>query len=110
VRTKQWIRVVELEQMVMDAESGHRGFLLTGGPPRTAHCRRRALDALADELAAVYRGRDAQVAAIVQAFGRTPSTSWPIPGGTPTRPPRCQEAWYEARLAASSLSMLGSRS
>jgi hypothetical protein len=31
-------------------------------------------------------------------------------GRFPTRRPRCQEAWYEARLEASSLRMLGSRS
>ncbi len=34
----QWIRVVDLQQALMDAESGHRGFLLTGdpAPPRSA--------------------------------------------------------------------------
>jgi len=67
---EQWIRVVELEQMVMDAESGHRGFLLTGDPghlaPLTAAVEH--IDALADELAAVYQGRDAGVAAIVQSL------------------------------------------
>ena len=65
---EQWIRVVELEQMVMDAESGHRGFLLTGDArhlaPLTAAVEH--IDALAGELAAVYQDRDARVAAIVQ--------------------------------------------
>ena len=54
----------------MDAESGHRGFLLTGDPrhlaPLTAAVEH--IDALADELAAVYRAQDARVAAIVQSL------------------------------------------
>ena len=65
---EQWIRVVELEQILMDAEFGHRGYLLTGDPrhlaPLTAAVER--IDALAGELAGVYQGRDARVAAIVQ--------------------------------------------
>jgi signal transduction histidine kinase len=65
---EQWIRVVELEQMVMDAESGQRGFLLTGDArhlaPLTAAVEH--IDGLAGELAAVYQDRDARVAAIVQ--------------------------------------------
>jgi len=65
---EQWIRVVELEQMVMDAESGQRGFLLTGDArhlaPLTAAVEH--IDGLAGELAAVYQDRDARVAAVVQ--------------------------------------------
>ena len=64
---EQWIRVVDLQQVVMDAQSGHRGFLLTGNPRYLAPLidAGERIDALAGELAAVYQGRDQQVGSAI---------------------------------------------
>jgi signal transduction histidine kinase len=64
----QWIRVVDLEQRLMDAESGYRGFLLTGDARNLAPLRGAAerIDRLAAELAAVYRAPDMRVAAAIR--------------------------------------------
>ena len=65
---EQWIRVVDLQQAVMDAESGHRGFLLTGNPQHLAPLADAAarIETLAGELAAVYQGQDQRLAAAIQ--------------------------------------------
>ena len=59
----QWIRVVDLQQALLDAESGHRGFLLTGDPRHLAplSAAEESVHQLAGELATVYRGRDERV-------------------------------------------------
>lgn len=60
---EQWLLVVDLQQVLMDAESGHRGFLLTGDPrhlePLSGAAERIA--ALSGQLDAAYRGRDPRV-------------------------------------------------
>ena len=65
---EQWIRVVDLQQVVMDAESGHRGFLLTGNPrhlPPLSDAAER-INTLAGELAAVYQGQDQRLTGAIQ--------------------------------------------
>jgi signal transduction histidine kinase len=61
---QQWIRVVDLQQILLDAESGHRGYLLTGDPRHLAPLAnaRERIDTLARELAAADLGRDERVA------------------------------------------------
>jgi signal transduction histidine kinase len=65
---EQWIRVVDLHQTLMDAESGHRGYMLTGDPQHVAALARadERIDTLAGGLAAAYRGRDPRVARAIQ--------------------------------------------
>jgi protein-histidine pros-kinase len=65
---EQWIRVVDLQQVLTDAQTGHREFLLTGdsrhlAPLAAADSR---IDTLVGELAAVYEGRDPRVADAVR--------------------------------------------
>ena len=65
---EQWIRVVDLQQGLTDAETGHREFLLTGDARHLAALADAdaRIDALAGELAAVYEGRDERVADAVR--------------------------------------------
>jgi signal transduction histidine kinase len=65
---EQWLRVVDLHQTLMDAESGHRGYLLTGDTQHLAPLSRadERIGTLAGGLAAAYRGRDPRVARAVQ--------------------------------------------
>jgi signal transduction histidine kinase len=65
---EQWIRVVDLHQTLMDAESGHRGYLLTGEPQHLVPLARadERIDTLAGGLAAAYQGRDPRVARAIQ--------------------------------------------
>ena len=64
----QWTRVVDLQLALMNAESAHLGFLLTGEadylePLHTATVR---IPVLATQLAATYRGRDERVRAAIR--------------------------------------------
>jgi signal transduction histidine kinase len=65
---EQWIRVVDLQQTLMDAEFGYRGYLLTGDPEHLVALARalERIDTLAGGLAAAYRGRDPRVAHAIQ--------------------------------------------
>jgi len=65
---QQWIRVVDLQQVLTDAETGHREFLLTGDPRHltTLADADARIDSLAGELAAVYAGHDERVADAVR--------------------------------------------
>ncbi len=65
---QQWIRVVDLQQILLDAESGHRGYLLTGDPRHLAPLAnaRERIDTLARELAAADLGRDERVAKAIR--------------------------------------------
>ncbi|HMA21312.1 MAG TPA: CHASE3 domain-containing protein [Gemmatimonadaceae bacterium] len=64
----QWMRVVDLQLALLNAESAHLGFLLTGeddylAPLQTATVR---IPVLATQLAATYRGRDERVRAAIR--------------------------------------------
>ena len=67
----QLARVVDLYQLLMNAESGHRGYLLTGDPVHLEplHRAEGQIDQLADELARTYRGRDERVGAAIRQLG-----------------------------------------
>jgi signal transduction histidine kinase len=67
---EQWIRVVDLQQLLMDAESGHRGFLLTGDPRHLAQLADATdrVDALAGQLAAVHRGKNPRVRSAIRSL------------------------------------------
>jgi signal transduction histidine kinase len=63
----QWNRIVDLQMLLMNAESAHRGYLLTGDP-RFLDAMQEAgaeVDALATELATTYQGHEPQVSAAV---------------------------------------------
>jgi protein-histidine pros-kinase len=64
----QWMRVVDLQLALLNAESAHRGYLLTGDPEYLEPLQSAAtqIPILAKQLAATYRGRDAKVGAAVQ--------------------------------------------
>jgi signal transduction histidine kinase len=67
----QLARVVDLYQLVMNAESGNRGYLLTGDtsylePFHRAHGR---IAILSRELAETYKGRDPRVGAAIRELG-----------------------------------------
>jgi len=67
----QLARVVDIYQLLMNAESGHRGYLLTGEtaylePLRRANGR---IEVLSRELAETFEGRDETVAAAVRELG-----------------------------------------
>src|SRR5512141_3511757 len=64
----QWMRVVDLQLALLNAESAHLGFLLTGeddylAPLQTATVR---IPVLATQLAVTYRGRDERVRAAIR--------------------------------------------
>jgi signal transduction histidine kinase len=64
----QWMRVVDLQLALLHAESAHRGYLLTGDADYLEPLQSAAtqIPALATQLAASYRGRDARVGAAIQ--------------------------------------------
>jgi signal transduction histidine kinase len=64
-------RVVDLYQLLMNAESGHRGFLLTGDPAdlEPFHRADGRIEALTRELAEAYRGKDERVGAAIRELG-----------------------------------------
>ena len=65
---EQWLRVVDLQQTLMDAEAGHRAYLLTGDERHLAPLvsAPERIDTLADGLAAAHQGRDPRVAGAIQ--------------------------------------------
>jgi signal transduction histidine kinase len=67
----QLARVVDLYQLVMNAESGHRGYLLTGDTSylEPFHRAEGQVQALGRELAESYKGRDPAVGAAIRELG-----------------------------------------
>jgi signal transduction histidine kinase len=67
----QLARVVDLYQLLMNAESGHRGYLLTGDPTylEPLHRAEGQIDDLGRELAATYRGKDERVGSAIRQLG-----------------------------------------
>jgi len=64
----QLTRVVDLYQVLMNAESGHRGYLLTGDPrylEPVLHAEER-IDTLSSQLVATYQGKDERVGAALR--------------------------------------------
>jgi len=64
-------RVVDLYQLLMDAESGHRGFLLTGDqeflePLAEADAR---IEAVSNDLVTTYKGKDENVGKAIRQLG-----------------------------------------
>lgn len=67
----QLTRVVDLYQVLMNAESGHRGYLLTGDPRYLGpvlHAEDR-IDTLTRQLMSTYRGQDARVGEALRQLG-----------------------------------------
>ena len=67
----QLTRVVDLYQVLMNAESGHRGYLLTGDPrylEPVLHAEEQ-VDTLSRQLVAAYRGKDQRVGTAIQMLG-----------------------------------------
>jgi signal transduction histidine kinase len=65
---QQWMRVVDVQQIVLNAESAHRGFLLTGDSrylEPLLHAGER-IDALTGQLVRTYQGRDEGVRSAMQ--------------------------------------------
>ena len=67
----QLARVVDLYQLLMNAESGHRGYLLSGDPTylEPYHRAEGRIDTIARELAEAYRGQDERVGAAIRQLG-----------------------------------------
>jgi len=67
----QLARVVDLYQLVMNAESGHRGYLLTGDPTylEPLHRAEGQIDDLSRDLAQTYRGKDERVGSAIRQLG-----------------------------------------
>jgi len=67
----QLARVVDLYQLLMNAESGHRGYLLTGDPTdlEPLHRAEGQIDDLSRELAQTYRGKDERVGSAIRQLG-----------------------------------------
>ena len=67
----QLARVVDLYQLLMNAESGHRGYLLTGDPTylEPVHRAEGQVDDLSRELAQTYRGKDERVGSAISQLG-----------------------------------------
>ncbi len=67
----QLARVVDLYQLIMNAESGHRGFLLTGDTSylEPFHRADGQIATLARELAETYKGKDPAVGAAIRELG-----------------------------------------
>ena len=68
----QLTRVVDLYQVMMNAESGHRGYLLTGDvrylePALHAEAQ---IDLLSQQLVATYRGKDRRVGTAIRMLGQ----------------------------------------
>lgn len=64
-------RVVDLYQLLMNAESGHRGYLLTGDPTylEPLHRAEGQIDDLSRNLAQTYRGTDERVGTAIRQLG-----------------------------------------
>lgn len=64
-------RVVDLYQLLMNAESGHRGYLLTGDPTylEPVHRAEGKIDDLSHDLAQTYRGKDERVGSAIRQLG-----------------------------------------
>jgi signal transduction histidine kinase len=64
----QWIRVVDLQLILLNAEWAHRGFLLTGDAGYLEPILKAGerIDTLAGELVATYQGRDERVGAAMR--------------------------------------------
>ncbi len=67
---EQWLRVADLQQTLMDAEAGHRAYLLTGDARHLAPLAGapQRIDTLAGALAAAYQGRDPRVAGAIRSM------------------------------------------
>lgn len=67
----QLARVVDLYQLLMNAESGHRGYLLTGDPTylEPVHRAEGQIDDISRKLAETYRGSDERVGAAIRQLG-----------------------------------------
>jgi len=67
----QLARVVDLYALLMNAESGHWGYLLTGDPTylEPLHRADGRIQLLSSELAASYRGKDERVGAAIRQLG-----------------------------------------
>ncbi len=67
----QLARVMDLDQLVMNAESGHRGYLLTGDPSylEPLHRAEGQIDNLSRQLVQTYRGRDERVGSAIRQLG-----------------------------------------
>ena len=67
----QLARVVDLYALLMNAESGHRGYQLTGDPTylEPLHRADGKVQLLSDDLAATYRGKDETVGAAIRQLG-----------------------------------------
>jgi signal transduction histidine kinase len=67
----QLARVVDLYQLLMNAESGHRAYLLTGDPTHLEpfHRANGRIEAVTRELAEAYRGKDERVGTAIRLLG-----------------------------------------
>ena len=67
----QLTRVVDLYQLLMNAESGHRAYLRTGDPTdlEPFHRAEGRIDELSRELAQTYRGNDERVGTAIHQLG-----------------------------------------
>ena len=67
----QLARVVDVYQLLMNAESGHRGYLLTGDSTylEPFHRAEGQIQTLSRELAETYRGKDAAVGEAIREIG-----------------------------------------
>ena len=67
----QLARVVDVYQLLMDAESGHRGYLLTGDPAYLEPFQRAdgRIAVITRELAETYKGKDERVRAAIHELG-----------------------------------------
>jgi signal transduction histidine kinase len=67
----QLARVVDLYQLLMNAESGHRGYLLTGEAAylEPFHRAGERIETLSRELAETYEGNDESVGAAIRELG-----------------------------------------
>ena len=67
----QWTRVADVYQLLMNAQSGHRDYLLTGDPAylEPFHRADGQIEVLTLELARTYQGEDERVGAAIREFG-----------------------------------------
>lgn len=67
----QLARVVDLYELLMNAESGHRGYLLSGDPTylEPFHRADGRIETITRELAGAYRGQDPRVGAAIRQLG-----------------------------------------
>jgi signal transduction histidine kinase len=64
----QWMRVVELQHFLLNAESSHRGYLLTGDPRFLEPLlgAEEHMDTIAGQLVTTYKGKDPKVGAAMR--------------------------------------------